>query len=223
MGTAVTYEKPSDLTVVGAMVKGAKQIIVVDQDTYDNAVEYMKDWKARRDVIEAKRVQYVTPLNELKAAIQADFTPVIEDYDAAIRIVKATAITWVKEQERIQREKQAEDDRIAREAREAAEKAAAKLERKNPEAAAALRESAAVITAPIAAPAFVAAKGASTRKTWKGKVVDAQAFLAHVAAHPEFMAAVEFKQIELNRIAALYKNAVKVPGLDLYEDTGMAV
>ncbi len=222
MGTnVVTYEKAT-LPAVGAQAKQAAMITVVDSDTYDLAISTAKVLKERRDVIEAKRAAYVKPLNDLKALIQADFTPVIADYDAAIDTIKGAANGYLREQKRLAAVAQAAADKAVADAKLAAEAEAKKLEKKAPEQAAAIRAVAAVAVAPVVV--VEKKEGSHTRTTWKARLVDKVALVQHAARLEQgALVMLQFDQAAANLAAKALKGPSNIPGVEFYEDDSLVL
>jgi hypothetical protein len=223
MGTLVQYDKP-DLPAVGAATAKANIICIDDQTTYEMASDVVVRIKTRRGEIDAMRKSIVDPINKAKDAVQAIFNPVLADYDAAEKIVKTKMIAYVNEQEEIRRKAQAEADRVAREAAAKAEKEAAKLEKKgNVEAAEAIREIAAVTSAPVIAPLVTQVGGNSVRKVWKARVTDLPAFLAALANHPEYHGLVTFNQAAADKLVSATNGNLRIAGLETYQDSVVAI
>lgn len=127
----------------------------------------------------------------------------------------------------------AEAQRIADEAKKAQEAGdagkAAELALQAQQTAAAGRQdaialqsqAAAVVSAPVIEMPQV--KGVVARQTWKARVTDKQALIAHIAQHPEFLELVEVSQSALNQLAKAQKQNMKLPGAEAYIETGSAV
>jgi hypothetical protein len=223
MTTLVQYDKP-DLPTVGSAAALAQRIIIDDQTTYEIASTEVSTLKARRAEIDGLRKGIVDPINKAKDAVQALFNPVLADYDAAERIIKGKMVTYVNAQAEIQRKAQAEADRVAREAAEAAEKAAKKLEKKGDvEAASAIREIAAVTSAPVIAPLVTNVGGNSIRKKWKARLVDKSKALAHAASNPAIDGIFDWDQGAADRYAAATSGKSVIPGVEFYEDSTVAI
>ena len=223
MGTLVQYDKP-DLPTVGAATAKANMIVIDDQTTYEIASTTVSRIKARRAEIDSMRKSIVDPINKAKDAVQAIFNPVLADYDAAEKVVKAKMVDYVNAQEDIRRKAQAEADRIAREAAAKAEKEAARLEKKgNTEAAAAVREIAAVTSAPVVAPLVAQVGGNSVRKVWKAKVTDWVALVKCVAEHPEYLSLFSFNQSVADKLFAATDGNLKIAGIEAYQDSVVAI
>jgi len=142
------------------------------------------------------------------------------------------------ERERIEREAreaqaraEAEAERIRQEAAAAAasgdESKANELTMQAQQTAAAGAAEAEQITSTVdlitAAPVPLASaapkvKGLSTRENWKAQVTDKMKLLQHIVAHPEFENLVEINQSALNQLAKAQKQAMKLPGVEPFND-----
>lgn len=103
----------------------------------------------------------------------------------------------------------------------AAERAAELRERAEADARA-LRETAAVVVAAPASTATPAAKGTSVRTTFKARVIDKPAFIRAVADTPQFEALLDVNESGLNAMARSLKTNLRIPGIEVYEERGMA-
>ena len=217
----VTYHKPALTT--GECVVAANCLVIADQATYELATDFGRSLKQRRDAVEAKRVQYTKPLNDLLKTINGDFKPIIERFDEGIRITKGKMTGYTDEQERIQREAQAAADKVAREAALAAEKAAKAAEKKgNTEVAEAIRETAAVAAPVYVAPTFQQTGGTATKKVWKGRIVDKKAAILWLL-EAGFDAMVDIDGGKLNKFISASGGAAKIAGVDTYQDSQVAL
>ena len=219
----VTYDKP-DLPVAGAATRNAQVFVVDDQTTYDMATDHGRELKRRRDAIEASRVSIVDPINAAKTAVQNLFNPVLADYDAAIGVIKGKMLTYARAEEMKRAEAQAEADRLRREATEAAEREAKTLEKAGHTVeAAVVREIEAVTPPAYVAPTLVQTGGTSIRKKWKFRIVSQEKMIAYIAAHPEYLNCIEFKQSALDRLAATFEGQLVFDGGEAYRDDGVSL
>lgn len=223
MSTLVQYDTPKLPTVGSAQAK-ANIVVIDDQTTYEMASEIVNKIKGRRKEIDEMRKFIVDPLNKAKDAVQAIFVPVLADYDAAEKIVKTKMVTYITEQDAIRVREQAEADRVAREAALKAEKEAAKLEKKgHVEAAEAVREMAAVASAPVIAPTVTQVGGNSIRHKLVGEVVDKEAFVQFIALNSIYLNVLDVNQGALNKWLAATDGKLEIPGMKIRKDAIMAV
>jgi hypothetical protein len=216
MTTAVAqYETPTDLPQKSALVSAAESMIVVDQDTFEYALECAKDWKATWNRVEEERVKRRAPIDALYEQLASDFKPILDTLNACINIAKGKATKWQAEQKALALKRQQELDAAAAAAAKDAEAKAKALEKKgNIEAAEAVRQVAAVTTAPVVAPTVTRVAGTSNRANWQGRIENDIEFVAWLAtSHPEFIAScIDFKLAGLNALAKLYRGK-PIPGL----------
>lgn len=78
-----------------------------------------------------------------------------------------------------------------------------------------------VMTAPVAAPA-AKLKGISSKKAYKGKVIDKLALVKYIAAHPEYLNLVEANDTAINQLAKAQGMALTVDGISVYEAQTLA-
>lgn len=115
------------------LVEEANSIIIDSPMMAELAGEGMKFLKAHIDTIEAKRKEFVGPINEAHAAIQAFFKQYSDPLNAALQITKTKYVTYQTEQARL-----AAEEQKVRDAEAAKEKA--RLEAAAATAAAAARK-----------------------------------------------------------------------------------
>lgn len=103
----------------------AEAIKVHDEDSAALATSVLRDVQKRRKVAEAKRREYVDPLNASVKAINADFKAAMAPFEEIDAILRGKVQTYTIEQERIRQEEerrlavaQAECERKIREERE---------------------------------------------------------------------------------------------------------
>lgn len=215
MEQGIQPESAGRITAVEAWAKSLK---IVTADQYEKAVSAVKAIKGLRSDIVAFFSEGKAAAYKAWKAICSQEASFTDRLDSAERVAKAEMIRYqqAEEAKRIaeQRRLQAEADEKARKNREAAEKAAAKL--KTPELREERMAQAAAITAPVVDVAQVAPKvaGVAMKKVWKARVVD-------VALVPrEYMTV---NQSALDAVARSTKGAVKIPGVEMFEEAQLAV
>ena len=208
----VQYEKPS-LPEAGAAMRTASAMVLYDQGDYELFVVTVADVKARYAKLETARKSLADPINAAKNAVQALFKPVLDDLESAERHLKGKMSAYVVAQEQKQRAEQARLDDLARKERERLEKqAAAAAAKGKSEKAETLAAMAAVVTAPVAAPAVAQTKGAHVARSWKFFVEDKAKLVAYVAAHPEYLDLLDVNMAAGNRIAKAMEARMPVEG-----------
>lgn len=194
---------------------GIRGLVIKTQAEQEKIVGVLKVVKDSYKVLEDKRVGIVGPVNKLKDKLQALFKPDLEKYKEAERLLKATLGKYYAIEEEKQRKEQKRLQEIAereeRKKREALEKRAQNAEAKgNTGKAEELREEKEIVHAPVAiAPVIAKPKGISTRKTWKGKVLNK-------ALVPD-----EYKIVDMgmvNKMAQASKGLIKIPGVEIYSE-----
>lgn len=125
-----------------------------------------------------------------------------------------------REQEAIEARARAEREAAEREA--AAKVAAAEAKERAEREAAALRDTAAVVVATPPATVAPKATGTSVRTTWRARVVDKAKVIAFVAATPQFETLLDVNDTNLNALARSLKQNLRVDGVEVYEERGLA-
>lgn len=109
----------------------AEALQVNDEASADIAGQLLRDIQGRRKAAEAKRREYVDPLNATVKQINADFKAAMAPYEEADEIIREKLGSYTAEQERIRRE---EEERLERERQERERKAREERERQEAEA-----------------------------------------------------------------------------------------
>lgn len=214
--TTVAVSKPNEQQLTAQAVDfldKAKAITVTDQASLEAAATYLRENKTEQKRLDDQRRGMVDPLNGVVKQINALFKPVIETLEQAERIVKGAVSNYqVAEQRRIAQENAAREE-AARKERERLERQAARaLEQGKAEKAEALQVQAATTVAVTAeAPAKVA--GLGMRMAWAAEVTDIREVCRQVADGHIPPTVIDFKQSELNRLAASFQNSREFPGL----------
>lgn len=214
--TSVPVSKPNEQQLnaeASRFLEKANQIVVLDQAGLGVAAQYLRENKAEQKRLDDQRRNMVDPLNGVVKQINALFKPVTETLAEAERIVKGAVSTYqIAEQRRIAAENAAREE-LARKERERLEQRALKAqEQGKAEKAEALMTQAATTVAVVAeAPAKVA--GISTRMAWVAEVIDVREVCRQIADGHLPPTIVDFKPVELNRIATSYQNTREFSGL----------
>ena len=212
---------------IAPVLQRANTITVRSQDDRNDAMEFLRAVKGANK----RATEFFGPIVDAahKAWKQttASRASILDPLEAAEKRVKATVSGYDQEQERIRQEEQrrlqAIADEEARRERERLEKQAAKL--KTPEKREAKLEEAAAVFAPvvhIVEPEKQA--GESTRKRWKMKMNDKAALIAAAASGNDLAASLlTYDESAGNRIAPTIKDVIKIPGVDTYSVSDLAV
>lgn len=199
------------------VVARASAITVKTPEQYAEASDFLKAVKGAQKRVTDFFGPMKSKAHEAWKAITTTEAATLKPLQDAEAQVKRVLVTYQTEQEAIrqaeQRRLQAAADEAARKERERLEAAAAKL--KTPELREARMEQAAAVIAPVVTVAAVTPviAGQSLRKTWKARVVNE-------AIVPRAWLVVN--QSALDAFARSTKGAVKVDGVEMFEDVTMA-
>lgn len=211
---------------------------ISDIDMLQAGANQLKEIKATEKQLEEMRVNLKKPFLDGGKEIDSFFKAPIEFCQKAERILKNKCLAFQQEQERQRREAEAEARRLAeieRQKIEAEQRAKAEALRKQAEQASAaeaeaLREQAAEVeSTPVVVPVSTEiaeqtkVTGINSRVTHKARVTDLKAFLQAALNDDELLAMVSVDQSALNARARSAKTAMKVAGVEVYEDRTLAV
>lgn len=222
--TAISTVASQHIKEISEQIAG---LVITDNPGYEQAGALLKTVKDSWTRLEAKRKEIVKPINESKERVQALFKPDLDEYKKAEVQIKRAISSYQTEQDRIRKE--AEDK--ARKEAEATEKKrkeeleaqAKKWEEKgNAEKAEERREQATEVHVPAVAKYTPPPKaaGISTRKIWKARPAGGANMYDLTKIPPEYLL---INESALNRVAQATKGAIRIPGVELYESSGIAV
>jgi len=103
---------------VSAFISSKAIAKIVDQTTFDHAIEVAKEARKRAKELEAERISITGPLNQSLSRINALFKPQIAKYEAFDKGLNRLCNTYTQEQEAIRLEQQRKADEEARKERE---------------------------------------------------------------------------------------------------------
>lgn len=203
------------------IVVKADSMQITDHETYESAGKLLVEVKTKANQIK----KYWKPLKENAAAAHKAICErekeMLKPFTDAESIIKATMVKYqaaVEEQRRKEREeaekrKQEEALRLLQQAVEADEKGDAQGAAMNMAMAQMVED---MKPAPVApAPK---AEGTSIRKTWKARVIDANAV-------PAYANGLEIRTINmtaLNSIARMTNGTASIPGIEFYQETSLS-
>lgn len=202
---------------VTPVIQQAASITVATPEAYKGAADFLKAVKAAQK----KVVDFFGPMKKAThdawkkvTATETETLKPLQDAEATVK-TKMLEYSRIEEEKRMaeQRRLQAEADEAARRERERLEKKAAQY--KTEEKRQAALEQAAAVVAPVIEVASVkpVVVGQSIRKTWKARVID-------VAQVPREWMVVN--QQALDAFARSTKGAVKIAGVEMYEESTLA-
>lgn len=213
----------------------ARELVIDSDDMYEIAGELLTKIKGRQQALDKQRRSIVDPLNLAVKNTNALFKAPMDAAESAESVLKIGMAGWVRykqEEERIARQKAAQQaalkqarlDAEAQAAQEAAEEAEGTPQAQAAQVAAQeAAEAAAMPVAPaLTLPAKAKAAGVSNRKKYVGDVLDMQKLFQYCAENPEWQSLFEFKQGALNKKAQALGPALKLPGVVVREDVVIA-
>lgn len=201
-----------------AAISEAKSLKIESQQDYERAAAFlieikrrakqMKDyWKPTKEAAKAAHAQVcqrekemLAPLEEAEKAIKASMA----GYQMAV------AIARVQAEQEAKRRQQEERDRLLAEAAEA--------EKSGDMQGAMVGMAMAEMVEDMKAPSTVSfeqARGTSTRRRWRARVIDERAV-------PAYAGDVEIRRIDqgaLDRLAAMSKGTAQISGVEFYQET----
>jgi colicin import membrane protein len=223
MSNLVSLQVETPSLPVANNVAAAKMVTVVDQDTYEFAAARLQDVKAAWARLEAERKKLKEPIDAAAKAVQALFKPILDDLEAAEGVYKKSMLGYTQEQSRIAAQRQREAEEAARKQREELEaQAKAQVKAGDVDAAAATLAVAEVVQAPVVQQTFIPAKGTSTRKVWKVRVLDLVTFLKAVILNPSLLSAVTIDVGVLAKLATATDGKFEMPGCEVYQEEVLA-
>jgi hypothetical protein len=206
----------------------AKALKIVDQPTYNGAVDFLRGIKALRGEAEAHHRPVIDAAHRAhKAAVDA-LKRIDGPLEIAERAVKGTIAAWDQEQQRLRRE---EEERLRKEeeARRDAE-LEAKLESSEAAGASSAEVRAMISQAALAPPVVVAAPpryeraaGVATRKTYSGQVVSLIDLIRWVAQNPQYCNLLKENPVGLNQLIHASRGVLTIPGVRVVEDSVVSV
>jgi len=210
------------------MLQRAQALVIVDQASYDAAVELAKAVKDLRAEAEAHHRPVIQAALEAHRRALEAFRRIDEPLRAAEAELKRRLAAWTAEQERLR----LEAERRAREEaeRQAAEELEAQIEQLEnagapPEVIHAVirqAESAPVI-APRVAPQYERAQGIAARKTYRAHVVSLIELIRWVAQNPTHETLLQPNQSALNAIARAQRENLRIPGVRVVVEESISI
>ena len=210
------------------MLQRAQALVIVDQATYDAAVELgraIKDLRAEAEAHHRPVIQ--AALEAHRRALEA-YRRIDEPLKAAEAEIKQRLSAWVAEQERLRQEAE-------RRAREEAERAAAEaleaqLERMEAAGApvevieAVIRQAeVAPVMASRVAQQYERAQGIAARKTYRAQVVAVIDLIRWVAQNPTHETLLQPNQSALNALARAQRENLRIPGVRVVVEDSIAI
>jgi hypothetical protein len=212
----------AELSKSQQVLEKAKLIVIKTSDEANDAQQELSAIKSIQKEVEANRTGLVAPLNAQVKAINDAFKKPAEFLSSAEAIIKNAINGYLREQQRLEIERQAKLAELARKEREALEAKAVKAETKGKEESAeAYREIASQVVTPIIQTTAKVA-GISVRKQWKAEIVDKRAFVEAALTRPDVMALLEIDEGKLNKLAVALQGEISIPGVKAFQVEIMA-
>lgn len=206
------------------LAQEAKALVVVDQPSYDTAVEMRCTIKDFLDDVDKTFGPMKHKAWEAHKEICTQEKKIKSPAEAALVAVNAGLSRYTAEQDRIQREKEAEARRAAEEeARRQAEEDRLRLAEEaknngaNEEHIDEILEAPIVVTevAPaVVEPTFQKSSAVQMRDNWSATVTDLKALVKHIAKNPHLIGLIQVNQSALNSQArSLKEGLLNLPGV----------
>lgn len=229
----ISQEAKETVKEVDLMVKEVKDFKIKSIKDLEMSANLLKQVKNTKSKWEEERKKATRPLDAAKKTIMDWFRPTEVKLEEAENCIKKEMLIF----QEAERKKAEEEARKAREEAEKIRKAELeKLEKERQEAEMCEDEEkmqeidrkqevvetmaeVASVTAPAEMPKI---KGVNEVKRWKAEVTDKKAFITYVLETGNLENAVEVLQPEINKFATATKGTIKVPGLKIIQETGIA-
>lgn len=203
----------------------AKQLAVVDEPTYKNAVDVLKDIAGLKKQINDHHKPMIESAHAThKATIEAR-DRFLKPLDVANEIIRKSVSEWTAEQQRLQAKAQREAQEKARkeaEERQLAEAEKAEAENK-PEVAEAIISKPVEVAPVKVEPIFQKAAGTTTVTTWKAEVVDLKALCAAIGEGKVSTDAIQANMTYLNGLARTMKESMAIPGVKAISEQSVRI
>lgn len=203
------------------MVKTANGLTIRDNADYERGNDILKDIKGRIKQVKDYWKEPKAAAQKAHKELVAREAQMLKPLEEAEGVIKKAMLAYTQEIRRRQQEAEAEARRQQEEERRRLAAIAEEAE-KNGDAGSAefMREMAEAVDMPeVVTKAAPAAKGVSVRTTWKARVTDPKMV-------PAYFEGLEIRTINmatLNFLARESGGQVKIPGVEMYEESTMSV
>lgn len=222
----ITVPETADMESTGKVIVAvAHAMVVKDQETHGQALEFLKSTAAKRKVVEEAFAEPKSAAWKAHKAIVELEKKLVQPCDDARRIVADKASQYEAECRRREEEerrrleaeaRKAEEDRILAEAEIA--------EAFGQDAVAEEILNQPVEPTPVVVPTERAkVEGVSSRELWRAEIVDLAALVRAAANNPAFVALLMPNMPALNALARATKTLMNVPGVKAVAETSLAV
>lgn len=229
----------------------ARQFVIDGPDMFEIAAGELREVKGKYKALEEQRLGITRDMDTAKKKVMDLFRPALERLTQVEGAYKGAMLEYQKVEQTKARAEQAKADALARAERQrfeaiareqaaeatklqdqadalvkagnvaAAAEVAAQAEMAQINAAM-METTALVIAAPVSVSAAPKVSGVTFNSIWKGLVTDKAVLLAHIATHPELLDWVDIKPTPINQMAKALKTAMRIPGVEAYEEAGIS-
>lgn len=219
----VPDETKQEITTLAELANQSRALVIADQAGYQSAADLLRDIKDRGKELEKKRKAITEPMDAAKKATMDMFRPAVDAIESLEKLIKGRMSDFVREQERLVREAEAQARENQRKEQERLHKQAEALRAKGKdEKAEAIEQQAATTVAMPATHMQATASGASHRKIWKAKLTDKMALIKAVAEGRASAELLDYNESVGNKLATALKSSLCIPGLDAYDEISIA-
>lgn len=193
----------------------AKEMLVLDEETYDIAAEFLSSLKGLQKEIDETFDPVIKAQHEAHKAALAAKARHYKPIEEAERLLKQKMVGFQDRQEkaRLEEERQLRDEARRQEEEERSKRADDLIKAGKAEEALQLLEEPVETPALILPPVSRPTKGVSTRMVWKFKIVD-ETKLPREYLVPD--------QVKINRIVQAADGKIAIPGVEIFQERQIA-
>ncbi|KJS85012.1 MAG: hypothetical protein JM58_09615 [Peptococcaceae bacterium BICA1-8] len=204
----------------------AQQYNIVNQEQFNAVGEELRRIKGVRKQVDDLFDTIIKKAHEAHKEAIGSKKKLTDPLDLAEKSFKKSMLAYQQEQERIARVEQerlriAAEEKARKEREKLEAKAMREIEKGNEEKAETLMEQAEELVPfiTVVAPQFEKVSGISTKKTWKARVTNPE----QVPAYINGMEIRTINQSQLDKMAKMSSGTIKVPGVEFYQESTLAV
>lgn len=202
----------------------ADDFVVDSEELFEIAASEAIELTRIHGEIEAQRQSIVEPANTVLRNANAIFMPVLRKIEEAKKLLGQRMTEYrERERQRIARENAERERAATLERQKIAEAARVAQDDGREEDAFAIRQTAALVSAPVRPTAAPKVAGVSVRNNWSAECLDIAALIRFVADNPGYTNLLQANPVALKALARAHKDALKVPGVRFFNAGGVAV
>lgn len=211
----------------------ARSVTITDQQSYSLAASLLREIAGLKKATRAEFEEPKQKAHDAHKAVCAMEAKYLKPLDEADAILRRAVLAWDMEQKRLQRQRESEAREAERKRLEEARLLeAASVQQQAIERGASTEEATRyaeeVLEAPIMVvapvlPTYEKAEGISTKTVPKARVIDMKALARAVADGKAGADCLLPNQKRLDKLAAALGEELNIPGVEVYEETGLAV